>query len=382
MTETENRFGIARGAFPRAEIDLLSPLAEPMTIDGICFLDPEAAADAGALELLAERQFAVRSAVMETMHGAPFQKALLQMAGHLRGQHFAGDAYFQKTPSLRLYLPGALGTSWHCDRWYGHAGNTRTFWIPLTPVPAGAGVRFIDSAEFTDALEAKLLTQQIGLHDINELCNGTGEEWLCEPGQYLTFCGRTLHGSVRNTSGVLRCSIDFRGCAGQHELGSKPLNNYRIIGAGGARDATDSYLHTQAVKYVCGAGGISTKYQHVLIEAYAHDNGMSVVCNEAEIEALPSLPVLSAYLRREAPTANDYAAVIVATMSALPAQPAACLTLLKHCLDNNISLHFVLEDKVFPGTASVSDCLAARKATAPTEPVRKLADTIAPAVQT
>ena len=254
-------------------------------------------------------------------------------------------------------MPGALGTSWHSDHWYGHHAHTRTFWVPLTPVPAGAGVSFIGADGFSPQLEARLHSGEIGLHDTNNLCGELGEEWLCAPGEYLTFSGQTLHGSVGNHANALRCSIDFRGCASAAELGTKPLSNYRIISADGAREAAPNHTGARAVKYVCGAAGVSTKYQHILTEAYAHENAISIVRNEAEIEALSSLPVLSAYLQRQAPAASDYSAVLMHSLSGLPSNRQAQLNLLHACVKHQVSLHFVLEDKVFPGTVTVEECL-------------------------
>ena len=147
---------------------------------------------------------------MEALQSNEFQATLSAFSTHLAAEHFAGDCYFQKVPSIRLYLPGALGTSWHTDSWYGHSRHSCTFWLPLTPVPKGAGVHFIDEPGILDDLESGL-GNTYGLSDINRICAEYAREVTAQTGEYLSFNGRTLHGSVENTTRYFRCSIDFRG---------------------------------------------------------------------------------------------------------------------------------------------------------------------------
>ena len=123
-----------------------------------------------------------------------------------------------------------------------------------------------------------------------------------QTGEYLSFNGRTLHGSVENTTPHFRCSIDFRGTEVVNGVGNKPLNNYRRISDGQATDALPPFDNLNAVKYINGATGASTKYQHILLEAYAADKGLSIVRNEAEIETIAQRPVLCAYAERNVPS--------------------------------------------------------------------------------
>ena len=121
-------------------------LRDALSLNGVCLLDSEAVADKALLKVASKKIRTLRQNAMEALQSDDFQATLSAFSTHLAAEHFKGDCYFQKVPSVRLYLPGALGTSWHTDSWYGHSPHSCTFWLPLTPVPEGAGVHFIERA--------------------------------------------------------------------------------------------------------------------------------------------------------------------------------------------------------------------------------------------
>ena len=332
------------------------PLREALSIDGACLLDTDSAANHELLELAQDHFKDLRSHCMEVLHGAEFQNLLSAFSEELAATHFHGNCYFQKIPSIRLYMPGALGTSWHTDNWYGHAAESRTFWLPLTAVPDGAGVQFVEKPGVLNQLESRL-GRSLSLSDINRICEQHATEVTAQPGEYLSFSARTLHGSVENRAGHFRCSIDFRGTTAANGVGNKPLNNYRLIEQGVARDTVQQFESTSAVKYINGATGASTKYQHILLEAYAAEHGLRIVRNEAEIESVPERPVLCAYSIRDVPSPNNFDHVLLYSMACLPANRRVAGKLLENCTVRGITLHFALEDAIFPTTADIATCL-------------------------
>ena len=197
----KNEYEISR--FPFAK-----HLAEALSVNGNSLLDSSASNNTELLEQACANLGKLRENAMDAMHAGDFQQTLTEFSIHLAGEHFAEPCYFQKTPSIRLFFPGMLGTSWHTDNWYGHHEKSRTFWLPLTKVSEGAGVHFIDDPDVLARLESGL-GKSITLSSINNVCLVHAEEHTAQPGEYLNFSARTLHGSIENRSGSFRCSIDF-----------------------------------------------------------------------------------------------------------------------------------------------------------------------------
>ena len=348
---------VTRHTYPLETLDLRPALRESLSVSGQCLLDDGVHTNPEIITALQSNRAAVRSRVMEALAGSAFQARLTALSAFLCERHFERAAYFQKLPSLRLFLPGDLGTSWHTDNWYGHGQGSRTFWLPLTRVEPGAGVCFINEPAYLDEIEQAMSGERIALETVNDRCTERGAEWACEPGQYLSFDARTLHGSVANESRGFRISLDFRGCQLNQSLGNKPLNNYRIIDGNEAREAAPNYADVQAVKYINGASGASAKFQHILIESYAAEHKAALVRNEAEIESLPACPVLFAYASRKAPAADQYDALILYSRHCLPRNRSTRRRLLEVCRANEVSLHFALEDLAFPQTIDIEQCM-------------------------
>ena len=339
------------------KFDFVSILADALTLEGICFLDTEQSNQGENLGLLASSLQDVRNRVIDVMCGADFQKLLQEFSIELASAHFESEVYFQRVPSVRLFMPDALGTSWHTDNWYGHAPESQTFWVPVTRVAKGAGVSFIEDDSILTELERKLGDGEIGLNDINGLCHAESKEAACNIGEYLSFDARTLHGSVGNSSGKFRCSFDFRGSPIKTGVGNKPLSNYRLVTEDGVESATPEFIDGVAVKYISGASGASTKYQHILLEAYARDHQLKIIRNEAEIESIPARPVMSAYAARTVPDSKVYDHLLIYSLHTLPGDKGKLQRMLEDCVANEVRLHFVLEDVVFPESITMEECL-------------------------
>jgi hypothetical protein len=122
----------------------------------------------------------------------------------------------------------ALAFPWHRDTWYGAPSSQINWWLPVYATAPTNGLRFDlerfaepvanNSGDFdyfqanrdrlTTAKQVKKETQvRPEAHDVvvdNPLVP------VLQPGAALLFSGAHLHGSVPNTSGVARYSIDFR----------------------------------------------------------------------------------------------------------------------------------------------------------------------------
>ncbi len=336
-------------AYERELFDFETLLDDALTIDGLRYLDPTICCDSTHVELLRLRLPEVRNRIFETMLGSAFQSLYCEFSKFLAACHFNEAAYFQKIPSIRLHLPGALGTSWHTDNWYGHGPRTNTFWVPVTPVRSGAGVSFINDQNFLIGLENRLQTNELKLHEINDLCSAQGSEWTCQCGEYLVFNSTTLHGSVGNSSNSFRCSFDFRGSPVSEGVGNKSLSNYRVIENSTSYSAVAEFEGGKALKYINGSIGPNTKYQHILIETYAADNGMRITRNEAEIESIRNRPVLRAYTTRKIDDPDSYDHIIIYSLQALPTDLTNLTEVIHESKKSNVLLHFVLEEFVLSG---------------------------------
>jgi hypothetical protein len=55
------------------------------------------------------------------------------------------NSVLQMLPTPRVFRPGAIGTSYHCDFWYGHGELSHTVWLPLTELEAGNTFKVINT---------------------------------------------------------------------------------------------------------------------------------------------------------------------------------------------------------------------------------------------
>jgi hypothetical protein len=131
----------------------------------------------------------------------------------------------------------ALAFPWHRDTWYGAPSSQINWWLPVYSTSPTNGLRFDlgrfaepvanNSKDFdyfqanrdrlTTAKQVKKETQvRPEAHDVivdDPLVP------VLQPGAVLLFSGAHLHGSVPNTSGVARYSIDFRTVDRRHVEG-------------------------------------------------------------------------------------------------------------------------------------------------------------------
>lgn len=341
--------------------DFRGLLRDALTLGGACYLDADVANDAGAIKALAENVSRLRGNAIDTMQSDEFQSLLTKFCVNAQQLHFGEPTYFQRTPSLRFFLPDTLGSSWHCDNWYGHPPSAYTHWLALTPVAKGAGLQFVSDPTLMARIESGFAGGQMPLSRVNTLCDQSAVEARCDVGQYLRFNARTLHGSTENKASALRLSFDFRGCPAEHGVGNKPLANYRLIDSTGelpmAAPVSASAGSRGAVKYILGNSSASTKNQHILAEGYARAHQLPIVRNEAEIESNPFQPVLNAYGSRDVPLPDSYDSVILYSVAGLPTDKSQCRAVLTAFQARGIDIHFALEDLVFPATISLDNCV-------------------------
>ena len=237
----------------------------------------------------------IRNAMFEFFRTETFQDTYLEIAKDAAKSIglLHDKLVLQSVPTPRIFKPGAHGTSFHCDYWYGHGLSTYTVWLPLTPVEAGNSF-FICAEERQRLLYDKLVLTRKFAELEDELLEFSSPV-LPPRGSAFMFHSEVLHGSPKNTSSKTRVSFDFRIGSLADETSTKDLANYYHFD--GARFVLPKHaLHGKRVmKYICGGPGKNTFAQHAIIEESAKRYNMNISEQEAEIERY-GFPMFRAYL--------------------------------------------------------------------------------------
>ena len=243
-----------------------------------------------------------RQACFALFRTPEFQAVFKRFGAYMIDTYFGGVGLIQKTPTVRIQLPGASSTSYHSDGWYGHGGSVRSFWLPLTDVGPGNTLYMARSTDESQACMADILRRKASLAEINEIAREVCEPFTGGFGDILTFSSAMIHGTEPNSWDRSRFSFDFRIAPDADDLGSKPRSNFysraELDGdadqAAAGQGAEAELLHL--ISYSNNCLGHSSKAQLMLCNAYADANGIKIVGNEAEIVALDYLPVLRSCL--------------------------------------------------------------------------------------
>lgn len=231
-----------------------------------------------------------------------FQILFRDFGKKLIEEHFAGSGLIQKTPTVRIQLPGAQSTSFHSDGWYGHGGSVKSFWLPLTNVGDGNTLYMARDTEVSRQCLDRILANKMTLAEINDEAMEVCDPFTGQFGDMLSFSSEMIHGAKKNTWDQSRVSFDFRIAPREDDLGSKPRSNYFSYAElvqenlkNSAEVPSNSSIG-RAITYSNLCGGKSAKAQLMLCAAYAEASGIDIIGNESEIVTLPYMPVMREYL--------------------------------------------------------------------------------------
>ncbi len=231
---------------------------------------------------------------------------------------------FQIQPTPRLVGIDALATSFHCDKWYGHGTDTYTVWVPLHEVKNGSGVSFIVDKNLNKDLHHDFLKETdhfASLNSLNSKCSNLAKEFAPKNKKARIFHSSVLHGSPYNSSGETRFSLDFRFSVNVKNIGSKNFSDFFYLDRNYSEKKIRPYqewpLNFNFLKYVNGETGISTRSQHLLIEAFCEDLGLKITGQEAEIED-GNLSVLKHYLNKNNLKKSGFDGIIISSTNLLP----------------------------------------------------------------
>jgi len=167
-----------------------------------------------------------RQVLFSLFRTSGFQEKFKHLGAQLIDEHFNGVGLLQKTPTVRIQIPGAESTSYHSDGWYGHGASVKSFWMPLTKVTAGNTLYMAKDAKESEDCLHNIISAKANLRDINSIA-----KQVCEPfegglGDILTFTSAMIHGANKNTLDYTRVSFDFRIAPDPDDIGSKPRSNF------------------------------------------------------------------------------------------------------------------------------------------------------------
>ena len=148
-------------------------------------------------------------------------------------------------------------------------------------------------------LAKKCLINDSSLNKFNSEMLLLSNEINPEPGSVIIFNSKVPHGSPKNESKKIRISFDFRMFSEKSGLGNKDRSNYFRVSNNLFNDDSIVSTNMKWLKYIRGGNGISTTYQHLLIDSFVNAENLMCVEQEAEIETMKH-PIITAYLNKAA----------------------------------------------------------------------------------
>jgi hypothetical protein len=274
--------------------------------------------EAAGLDIEVSEISHLREFMFQFFSGRVFRELYIDLASEIAETFLddSADSVLQATPTPRIFRPKTIGTSYHCDYWYGHGVSSYTIWVPLTEIDCGNTFRVIDPIG-TDGAVGQI--EKLGtFSNIPERFLETAIPVLPPIGSAYVFKSRTLHGSPLNKSAKTRISFDFRVSRLSDSTSTKDLKSYYRRINGNFAMLPHPLAGGRILKYVCGGVGKNTHMQHLIIDAVSRQYGIVAAEQEAEIERF-GFPMLRAYLGAE-DGYNEIDTIMIASISILDSQ--------------------------------------------------------------
>jgi hypothetical protein len=282
----------------------------------------------------------LRNSFFEYFKSDDFKEIYQNFAKELCEYYYlnSNDILFQSNPTPRIFLPGAHGTNWHCDYWYGHGMKSKTVWVPILNDIPGATFNAVkyknNNINLINYYNEKpyLLSKDFDLFNFEII-------QVCPPeGSAAIFDSTVLHGSTKNTSNLSRLSFDFRFTVKDDDTSTKNLSDYLIYRNGKLFKPNLFNSEIKFLKYICGGRGIDTKNQHLFIETACKELGLTITGQEAEIERF-DFPMLKFHIDEIINDSSPYTGLVIISKKLLNDETFHLLVASK------INVFFVLEQE-------------------------------------
>lgn len=249
----------------------------------------------------------LRQSAFTCFRSNEFQAIWKMFSIYLLDTYFDTNALIQKTPTVRIQLPGGHSTSYHADSWYGHGSTVKSFWTPLVNVQPGNTLYMAKNKHLSSSVLSNILADQPSLSKINNVCKSACVPFSGSYGDILSFSSDMIHGTEINSLDYTRFSFDFRIAPESNDLGSKPRSNFFSRGEinGDFIDNKGNSLQSlTGITYSNKCKGVSAKTQLMVCAQFAEDNSIKVDGNESEILPMDYMPVLQHYISEATKTRN------------------------------------------------------------------------------
>jgi sporadic carbohydrate cluster protein (TIGR04323 family) len=275
-----------------------------------------------------------------------FQRVYCALARQLIDEHFTPQALVQKTPTVRIHLPGGVSVSFHSDAWYGHGRQVYSFWLPVTNVFGSNSLQMARSVDESRALLCHIAQQQLDLDEINNHAARLCQSITAKFGELIVFDSDMVHGTITNNTGLSRVSFDFRIAEGLEHTGNKPAANFyaysQLAGQGAAATQPAAPKRSfSALMYSGTCRGISAKSQVIFLNEYARINDIRIIGSESEVIVFDYAPVLQKYVKR--PTSN-MDSILLFGVDLLPDDPRLRRNIYNQAIESGVTIIFAAED--------------------------------------
>ena len=236
-----------------------------------------------------------RQICFDTFRSKIFQNLYKKFGIFLIKKYFDQNALLQKTPTVRIHLPGEKCTPYHSDSWYGHGKTVKTFWVPLTLVNKDNTLyvsnKFKESLKLMENIE-KIKPKYPDIYKLSKK--------ICKPleggyGDLFIFSSQLIHGTEVSKKSNTRISFDFRIAKNKNDLGIKPLSNYYKFNELKLQKM-NKQKNLIGLYYTNLCNGISAKTQIQVSNLFCNENHIKIKGGDSEILPLKYLPVLKNYI--------------------------------------------------------------------------------------
>lgn len=236
-----------------------------------------------------------RQLCFEVFRSLKFQILYKKFGFFLIKKFFNKNALLQKTPTIRIHLPGKKCTPYHSDTWYGHGSTVQTFWIPLTIVNKDNTLYVSNKLRSSMELMRKIEKIRPTYNQIHKLSKKICVPLNGEPGDLFSFSSQLIHGTEVAKNSNTRISFDFRIAKNKNDLGVKSASNYYTF-IDLKKNKSISKKKLFGIYYTNLCNGISAKTQIQVCNLFCNENNIAIRGGDSEILPLRYLPVLKNYI--------------------------------------------------------------------------------------
>ncbi len=284
------------------------------------------------------------AAIYDLFLTAEFKKPYGQLCRQIIEDKFAGQAAYQKVPSVRIQMPGQTSVNYHTDEWYGHGHNVQNFWAPLTAV-AGTNSLYVCDEQTSLKITNKIRAERCSVQEMNQLARRVCRPLSMNVGEIYHFNSHIIHGTETNETDTTRVSFDFRVLSNVNDRGLKDESFFVSLDEAVVDTKAD---RKSGVVYIGKRRGftnlISQKYQALLCNRYAVENCISVLVSETELCGFDHLPTLWNMITGG--YAGSCSNLILFSAFLLPENRDERRKLAEECKVRRLTVHFVAEDIV------------------------------------